>query len=44
MIDIKLILLRSHIWNHLTVCKENELKLIYKCFQQNTLQIVLSNI
>ena len=28
MIDVKLLLLHSNTWNHLAVCKKNELRLI----------------
>ena len=35
MTDVKLWLLYSNTWNHLTMCKKNELRLIQKCYQQN---------
>ena len=28
-------LLHSNTWNHLTVCKRNELRFVLKCYQQN---------
>ena len=34
MTDVKLLLLHSNTWNHLTVCK-NELRLVEICYQQN---------
>ena len=37
MTDIKLLLLHSNTWSHLTVCKTNELRLVSKCYQQNVI-------
>ena len=33
--DVKLWLLYSNTWNHLTAYKKNELRLVLKCYQQN---------
>ena len=35
MTDAELLMLYSNTWNHLTVCKTNELGLVLKCYQQN---------
>ena len=37
MQDVKLLLLHSNTWNHLTVYKRNELIPLKKCHQQNVL-------
>ena len=39
MTDIKLLLLHSNTWNHLTV-RKTELRFILKCYQQNVFRFI----
>ena len=44
MTDVKLLLLYGNIWNHLTVCKTNELRFILKYYLQNVFTNYMFNI